>query len=129
MRGASALQDALSDLRGERLRILVVWEPVLLSDVAPPTTGVLSRITDPRAIQFWDGSRQLSSLLVQTARRSWGGLPQVEGLKDDAILWDCVLIFPPGRKWENEPPAPSFVEGPVVQVVGRVRSNLLATGL
>lgn len=124
MRGASALQAVLSDLSGKGVRVFVVWEPVILTDVAPPTTGVLSRITDTRSTQFWDRSRLLSSALVRTAKKKWKDFPQVAEMDEDTIIWDCVLIFPPGRKWEEEPPRPDFADGPVVGVIDEVRNRL-----
>lgn len=124
MRGASALQAVLSDLKWKDVRVFVVWEPVILTDVAPPTTGVLSRITDTRSIQFWDRSRLLSSALVRTARKKWRDFPQVAEMDEDTIIWDCVLIFPPGQRWEEEPPRPDFADGPVVGVIDAVRERL-----
>ena len=68
MRGASALQDVLAQAKGKDIRVFVVWEPVIVSDVAPPINRVLSRIPDPRVTQYYDKSRLLSRLLVKTAR-------------------------------------------------------------
>ena len=124
MRGASALQEMLSELKGKRLRVFAVWEPVIATDVAPPTTGVLSRLSDPRAIQYWDKSRVLSGLLVRTALRKWKDFPGVEEMKEDSVVWDCVLIFPAGQRWEKEPPRPEFADCPVVNVIEGARSHL-----
>ena len=124
MRGASALQTVMAELQGKPVRLFVVWEPVIMTDLAPPTTGVLSRVSDPRAVQLWDRSRALSGLLVRTARKEWKDSPQVEALKDDSIVWDCVLVFSAGRRWEKAPPRPDFADCPVVNVIDAVRKSL-----
>jgi hypothetical protein len=36
------------------VRVFVVWQPILPTDWAPPTTFVMNRIPDRRARQYWD---------------------------------------------------------------------------
>jgi hypothetical protein len=124
VRGASALQEVLSDLETSRLRAFVVWEPVLFTDVAPPTTSVLSRITDSRAVQYYDRSRLLSRLLVKTAKDHPGYLPGIDGMADGTILWDCLLVFPAGERWEEAPPRPDFLGSTVVGEITSIRRRL-----
>jgi len=124
VRGASALQEVLADLAKSRMHVFVVWEPVLFTDVAPPTTRVLSRITDSRAIQYYDRSRLLSRLLVRTAREHPGYLPGGEEMEKGTILWDCLIAFPPGGRWEEAPPRPDFLGSTVVGEIGRIRRRL-----
>ena len=125
MRGASALQDMLDGLEGKGLRLLVVWEPVIFTDLAPPTTGVLARIADARAVQYWDRSRLLSSFLVKS---SPPGPPDGthEALEEDSIVWDHVMIFPPGARWSEGLPTPDYAGGPVIAVIDEVRRRLSA---
>jgi hypothetical protein len=106
--------------------VLVVWEPVLMVDLAPPTTRNLSRISDARAIQYWDHDRVLSKYLVAAERGnpSWIG-PERELVKDeDFIVWDAALVFPPGTRWETMLPRPSFYGGPVVRYIDTLRAAL-----
>ena len=126
MRGASALQEVLSGLPAGRLSVFVVWEPVIATDVAPPTTWVLSRITDPRAVQYYDRSRLLSELLTATSREKPGYLPGGEEMAEGSILWDCLLAFPPGGRWEEAPPPPDFLGATVAGDIGRIRQRLSA---
>jgi len=48
-------------------------------------------------------------------------------MKEGSFVWDCVLIFPPGQRWEEEPPRPEFEDGPVVDVIDGIRSRLSGT--
>jgi len=122
VRGASALQAVLDDLQEKGLRVIVVWEPVLITDLAPPMNSVLSIISDPRAVQFYDEYRVLSGeLLRATTERG-------EACEDD-IVWDYVFVFSPEARWEMSPPIADFAGGPVVTVLDQVRQRLtLLTG-
>jgi hypothetical protein len=107
--------------------VLVVWQPVLKSDLAPPTTGTLSRISDARAIQYWDHDRALSTYLVAVARAnpSWVRPQDRERLsEDDFIVWDVALVFPAGSRWEAALPPPSFYGGPVVREMDPLRAAM-----
>jgi len=115
MRGASAVQEILTARPELAVRVFVVWEPVIPTDVAPPTSKTLARIHDRRARQYWDRDRALSADVV----RSILAAPDRYGLRDqvdaDTIVWDTVAVFPAGARWENEFPVPSFYGFPVVQ--------------
>ena len=111
LRGASAVQRLLEQHAAIPLRVLVVWEPVIFSDIAPPTNFALSRITDTRAAQFWDHDLALS--------RAMGG-------RDDEILWDFVALYTAAARWEGAPPEPVVSGGPVVHAIEEVGSALTA---
>jgi hypothetical protein len=107
--------------------VLVVWEPVIMFDLAPPTTRNLSRISDARAIQYWDHDRVLSKHLVAAGRANpnWISPEERERLKDeDFIVWDAALVFPPGTRWETMLPPPSFYAAPVVSYIDTLRAAL-----
>lgn len=127
MRGASAVQSVLDEVERPDLLVLVVWEPVLLSDIAPPTTSVLGRIKDMRAVQFWDPERLLSKQMKSVAERAAApdrpeGIPNEEG----GPVWDYISVFPPGTTWSEVPLGASFSGCPVRDVIGEVRKRLLA---
>jgi len=92
-----------------------VWEPVIPTDVAPPTTGTLARIHDPRAIQYWDPDRALSADIVRAVLAA----PDHYGMTDEfdasSIVWDTVAVFPPGSRWERDLPVPAYYGYPVVK--------------
>lgn len=94
--------------------MFVVWEPVIATDLGPPTTGALARVHDRRAVQYWDHDRALSAEIV----RSVMAAPDRYGLEDklDAgpIVWDTVALFPRDVLWERRFPVPAFYGFPVV---------------
>ena len=95
------------------IRVLVVWEPVIWSDVAPPTDASTGRVADPRAVQFWDPARAVSRELVRVA-----------GLPPDTIVWDFVAIYRPGSRWAERPPEALYHGYPVADVIAEVRAGL-----
>ena len=123
MQGASALQETLADVPGLPLIVLIVWEPVLLTDVGPPVSSVLSLVSDKRAVQFWDEDRSLSHFMVRSATEDPSLLAQGHSVTPDMIVWDVVAVFPPGASW-GALPRPSYYGGPVVDVIDEVRSRL-----
>ncbi|HEY3177143.1 MAG TPA: hypothetical protein VGK94_15425 [Candidatus Polarisedimenticolia bacterium] len=113
----------LEDVQDDRISVLIVWEPVLWSDLYPPTSSVLSRVTDRRAAQFWDETRSLSKYMVRSAIENPSLLSQSESIPPDTVVWDFVAVFPAGGTW-NPLSRPSYYGGPVVEVIDQVRSTL-----
>jgi len=126
VRGASALEKVLEEEKTVPLRVLVVWEPVIDSDVGPPSARELARVSDKRATQFWDERRLLSQEMVEAARADAKHPERAERLKDEGIVWDFVAIFPPGARWEARVPEPDYYFSPVVKGIGDVRTRLRA---
>jgi len=106
------------------LRVFVVWEPVIATDLAPPTTGTLARVHDRRAAQFWDHDRALSAEIVRSVLAD----PDRYGLEDpfeaSSIVWDTVALFPPEARWEREFPVPAYYGYPVVNAARGLRDAL-----
>lgn len=90
--------------------MFAVWEPVLPTDWAAPSTATLKRITDPRAIQFWDKGRLLSQAMGEHDKES--------------IVWDEIIVYAPGAVWKQVPPQPLYRGGPVVDVIEPARAAL-----
>jgi hypothetical protein len=82
-----------------RIRVFVVWEPVLETDWRRPGDSITSMIPDARAVHFWDADRRLSTLYGGPA--SAGTLAPVStvGFKMTNVIWDAVLVYPPGVSW------------------------------
>ena len=123
MRGASALEDLLRRSPDPLLRAFVVWEPVVWSDLTPPLTIVLARVSDRRAAQLWDRGRLVSAVLLRAIQ---AGLAEGDADRpdDDTIVWDCVAIYPPGTRWEDSLPAPAFIDCPVIKAIDEVGRRL-----
>jgi hypothetical protein len=83
--------------------VFIVWEPVLPTDWGAPSATSLKRISDPRAMQFWDATRLISHTLGEHDRRS--------------IVWDHAVVYPAGTIWNERPPRPLYEGGPVVHIV------------
>ena len=118
MRGASALQEVLRAHPDPKLGVLVVWEPVIWTDVGPPTTSVMARLSDRRVTQFWDPDKILSRTMVEKWRR------QGKGPSPDTVIWDFVALFDPGMRWDGGPPASRYHGYPVVDAIGGLRAAL-----
>ena len=90
--------------------MLVIWEPVLPTDVVPPSSMTLKRISDGRVSQYWDKERLLSHAMGERDRRT--------------IVWDYIGIYEPATVWEAAPPKAAFEDRPVVRVIGAARTAL-----
>ena len=125
MRGASALGQLLARYPDADVRALVVWEPVILSDLGPPRQSVRKPLADPRVVEFWDEHRWLSPRMVERAAllaKEKGTDPH---LGPDDIAWDIIALFPPGTAWEDPFPVPSWYgEEPVERSLGPVEEVL-----
>lgn len=104
MRGASATETLLKDVNDPDVRVFVVWEPVLATDLAPPSTATLARLSDTRAVQYWDKGRVLSHLMGEHDRSS--------------VVWDYIAVYPPGALWNEIPPKPAYSANPVADSTG-----------
>jgi hypothetical protein len=99
------------------VRVFVIWEPVLPTDFAAPSTAALARINDARAAQYWDRKRALSHLLGEHNRSS--------------VVWDHIAVYAPGTLWQDSSPKPIYSDGPVRDVIGGAKESiqrLLAVG-
>jgi hypothetical protein len=110
LQGASAAEKILKQFAGRPMHVFVVWEPVLVTDWAPPTTATMARIADPRVSQYWDKQRLVSHLLGEHGRHS--------------IVWDFIAVYPAGPTWTTQPPPALFADGPVVRAADRARAAI-----
>jgi hypothetical protein len=100
----------VKEFSGEHLRVLVVWEPVLPTDWFAPSTAALRRLSDPRAIQFWDKGRLLSHAMGEHDKHS--------------IVWDQIRVYERGAAWQQVPPEPFYSGGPVLNVIEPARTGI-----
>lgn len=125
LRGASAVEPLLAR-DTTRLRVLVVWEHVTPSDhgVVLPGSRVLARVSDPRAIQFWDDNRLSSRVIVHDLPRDT--LLSVAQVYDSVttVAWDYVALYRPGVTWGDRFPVPDWAGRPVADVLERMRAQL-----
>jgi hypothetical protein len=115
LQGASAVEEVLEKQRDQGIRVFVVWEPVLPTDWAAPSTATLARARDNRVQQYWDKGRLLSKAMGEKDKYS--------------IVWDHVAVYAPGTLWSDTPPAPLYQDGPVVRVVSGLTQALQRAGM
>jgi hypothetical protein len=101
-----------------KLRVIVMWEHITAGDkkIELPSTAVLARIHDARAVQFWDDERALSR--VMDAELPLDTLRSVAEFDSAgrAVAWDCVALYRAGRQWEQRFPVPDWAGRPVSAV-------------
>ena len=124
MRGASALDLLLAEFPDAKLRVQVVWEPVLKSDVVGPLTRVLGQIKDRRVQQYWDPGRIISAEIVRSVNDAPARYGFDEALPPDFIAWDLVAVFPGDARWEADLPTPAYYGGPVVHEIEAARAAI-----
>jgi len=98
------------------IRVLVVWEPMLPTDWSRPGGMVQSRISDPRAVQFWDKNHLVAKELQEQLSAS-----QI-CCQRNGIIWDVAAVYPKDIQWGSS--APLFFGGAVVDVADSVRQKL-----
>ena len=110
LQGASATGRLLNDLSGKDVRVFVVWEPVLATDLTAPSTAALARVPDLRAAQYWDRERVLSHLMGEHSRAT--------------VVWDYIAVYEPGTIWQDAPPKPVYSDHPVREVIGGAKDAI-----
>ena len=125
LRGASAVDELLAEFPDAPMRVFVVWEPVLKTDIAPPLASALGLIKDRRAAQYWDSGLALSEDLVRSVNASLDSYDLEEPLPEGFIAWDVVAVFEPDDRWEGDVPVPKYYGGPVANVIEPARDAIV----
>lgn len=112
----------LANHQDRKLRVLVVWEPILATDWRPPTSGTLARLSDLRVRQFWDKNHVVSAALSGLAAHN-PPQPRPDCCISEGFYWDDAILFPPGARW-NETASSAFWNGPVVKATPAVEKSL-----
>jgi hypothetical protein len=124
VRGASALGELLARYPAAKVRVIVVWEPVIPTDKGPPTAAVRAPLSrDPRVVELWDEQLWMSSRAMKLAAEEARAAGREPPDPDD-IAWDFVAIYPAGAKWEEPFPRPTWHGEPVVQSLAPVEELL-----
>jgi hypothetical protein len=125
LRGASAIEKLLSGNSDASLRVLVVWEPMLVTDWETPGRGTLRRISDQRARQFWDPDH----LVAQELNRFVNAHPEQKVPAccfDKGFHWDESILYAPHSQWKDAPPL-AFWNGPVWKAAPDLENALRAS--
>ncbi len=103
------------------MRVFIVWEPILPTDLGAPTTSVLARAPDRRVQQYWDPGHVLATQMAADARPPQ---PEQECCLRGGHLWDLVAVYPKGARWDDRMPTATVFDGPVVNVTDAVNAAL-----
>jgi hypothetical protein len=106
------VERILTQTQPEPVRVFVVWEPMLPTDWYRPTRPTLKRVSDARAMQFWDKGHLIAAQLKQQLQLFHGNDPSC--CKNGGHLWDMAAVYPSGIKWGEA--APLFDDGPVYRI-------------
>jgi hypothetical protein len=85
-------------------------------DWSRPGRLVKVRISDPRAVQFWDKHHLVSQELSKQLAA------EPDCCRREGSLWDLVALYPRHEKWATG--APVFVGGPVVRSKDEIAARL-----
>jgi len=97
-----------------KLRVLVVWEPILATDWRAPSGSTLARIPDQRARQFWDPKHLVAQELNRIAKQKLGQL-QPDCCINKGFHWDEAILYQRHSRWKDQP-TPLFWNGPVAKI-------------
>lgn len=102
--------------------MLVVWEPILLTDWRPPSRSTLGRIPDRRARQFWDPKHLVAEELTRIAEQNREQL-EPDCCVEKGFHWDEAVLYAPHSHWNNRP-TPVFWNGPVFRIASALDKAL-----
>ena len=90
-------RSLLARIADPRLKVYVVWGPMLGPETEADARAATPFVPDGRATHFWTSAHTLAEQLRAPA-----------GLTDE-LAWDTFLLFAPGVRWGDAPPTPSRV--------------------
>jgi hypothetical protein len=108
--GGLCTRKLLEEQHDPRIKVFVIWEPVLPTDLAAPSTMTLKRLSDLRVSQYWDKEHLVSKAMGETDGAS--------------VVWDYIAVYQPGRMWEQSSPEPVYSRAPVVKAIDETREAL-----
>ena len=114
------MERILKQTQAEPVRVFVVWEPMLPTDWYRPTRPTLKRVSDSRAVQFWDKDHLIAAQVKQQLQRFHGSDPSC--CENRGHLWDLAAVYPRDIKWGDA--APGFDDGPVYRIVGSLEQHI-----
>jgi hypothetical protein len=93
------VQNKILDVvKNEKLKVYVVWTPVLSEDTGQAAAKAVQFVSDERAVHYWDGDKSLGFLMGKTVT-----LP-----RGRTLAWDVYFAFDAEARWGDAPPSPVF---------------------
>ncbi len=101
IKGYRYMRKILDEVQDERLRMYVVWEPMLSADTKKLAAKMSRRAKDPRMVyQAWDEGRitgQKWTSIMHESDARW----QASG-----PAWDVYFLYDAGAVWSPDAPTP-----------------------
>jgi hypothetical protein len=119
LRGASMLDEML---RRSDAYLIVIWEPILRTDVLRPRTAVLAHAANSRVQQYWDPEHYVAKELALAIRAK--ALAEPQCCFTSGYYWDIAAVFPQGAEWGDSMPPPTLMDGPIVDMGTRLSKVL-----
>ncbi len=97
IKGYRYMRKILDEVQDERLKMYVVWEPMLSGDSKALASRMSRKATDPRMVyQAWDNER--------VTGKTWQASMDLQG-----IAWDVYFLYSPDAAWgEDGPSHPAY---------------------
>ncbi len=97
IKGYRYMRKILDEVQDERLKMYVVWEPMLSGDSKKLATRMSRKAKDPRMVyQAWDNER--------VTGKTWQASMDLPG-----IAWDVYFLYGPDTEWaDNGPSQPVY---------------------
>ena len=93
IKGYRYMRKILEEVPDERLKMYVVWEPMLSGDTKQLAERMSRRATDPRMVyQAWDNER--------ITGRAWQASMDLQG-----IAWDVYFLYASDIEWDEDGPS------------------------
>ncbi|PYX81029.1 MAG: hypothetical protein DMG70_21170 [Acidobacteria bacterium] len=114
------MERILEQAHSASVRVFVVREPMLPTDWDRPTRPTLKRVSDSRAVQFWDKNHLVAAQVKQQLKQFHGNDPSC--CEDAGHLWDIAAVYAPRNGWGEA--GPVFDDGPVYRIVTQLNERL-----
>jgi hypothetical protein len=86
----------LDTIKDDRVRVYVVWGPMLGDEREENARHATGRLPDPRVTHFWTPDNAVAKLFAAPIQ-----------LPKGYLAWDTYQLFDPGVKWNAAVPAPT----------------------
>ena len=106
------------------MRVLVVWEPILVTDWRSPSGTILARIPDRRVRQFWDPKHLVAEEVARIADGKPGESKPNCCIKR-GFHWDEAVLYAPHAQWRDRA-TPVYWNGPVYRIALELEKALNA---
>jgi len=116
---ASQVRKVLEEMPAAKVKVFVMWTPIMANDTRSAAVSSSAYIPDPRVEQYWDLWNFTSKVLTQQ-------LPY----KDPEIAWDMLVLYKPHLIWREGPPEPTlFLENRGLKIAEPVKAETVKAEL